>query len=188
MAKSGLEACALNTPVSSCGSVGEGTVGTWEPVPLASHAPATITSITQLTSPQLSSHLKAAVPVPTPMPPHRSGFLRTRLEVYSLVSCFSACGGPSSVPPTLCWSHTVLGGEGGEEDGQTALTQRCVISQVPTTTQPVGARNTLAASESWTMSWRRLQAFQRPHCQHDQGKIPGSLHSSTSRCKGYLLS
>lgn len=82
----------------------------------------------------------------------------------------------------------MLGGEGGEEDGQTALTQRCVISQVPTTTQLVGARNTLAASESWTMSWRRLQAFQRPHCQHDQGKIPGSLHSSTSQCKGYLLS
>lgn len=81
----------------------------WPPMPT------TITSITQLTSPRLSSRLEAAVQVPTPMPPYRSGFLRTRLEVYFLVSCFSACTGPSSVPPTLFQERhcTGWGGQGG---------------------------------------------------------------------------
>lgn len=76
----------------------------------------TITSITQLTSPQLSSHLKAAELVPTPVSPHSSGFLWTRLEVYSLVSCFSAYRGLSSVPPMLFQKpHCVgWGGQRGE--------------------------------------------------------------------------
>lgn len=147
-------------------------------------------SLPSLSSPALSCPLISKLLYRSPRQCLHTGAAFSGPGWRSILSCLASlhAEGPPLCHPRCFRSHTVLGGEGGEEDGQTALTQRCVISQVPTTTQPVGARNTLAASESWTMSWRRLQAFQRPHCQHDQGKIPGSLHSSTSRCKGYLLS
>lgn len=131
MAKSGLEACVPDSSLSSYGSAGKGTVGTWEPVPLASHTRPVI-PIPHLISPQTSSHLKAAVSKsPLANASTQERFLPTPLEVYCLEPRFSARREPSSVPPTLCGLHAVLGREGREGGSQAALAQRCVSAQVP---------------------------------------------------------
>lgn len=115
--KSGLEACAPNTPLCSCGSVRKQIVGTWESVPPASHAHPLI-PITQLVSPQTSSHVKAAVSKsPLTDASTQECFLPTLLGVYSLQPHFSSCREPSSAWPTL-FQEPCCAGWGGQGGGQ----------------------------------------------------------------------
>lgn len=86
--------------------------------------PATVIPITQLTSPQLSSHLKAAVN----NGPVANTSSQERLSLDPLGGLFSCAFLLCTQRALLCATHavpgaTLLGKEGG---GQAALAQRCV--------------------------------------------------------------
>lgn len=86
--------------------------------------PATVIPITQLTSPQLSSHLKAAVS----NGPVANTSSQERLSLDPLGGLFSCALLLCTQRALLCATHavpgaTLLGKEGG---GQAALAQRCV--------------------------------------------------------------